>query len=70
MELKGKPLTDEEFKKGKVITVPWQPKAMYEWDTGSAMGRYLEGLKQGKILGVQCHKCKRIMWGMRTRCML
>jgi len=66
--VEGRSLTDEEFRKGKVITVPWIPKAMYEWDTGTAIGRYLEGLKQGKILGVQCHKCKRIMVPPRDFC--
>ncbi len=68
MEFKGHPLTDEEFRAGKVITISWKPRAMYAWDTGTAIGRYLEGLKQGKIIGTFCSKCKRVMVPPRAFC--
>lgn len=66
--LGGHPLTDEEFRQGKVITIPWKPRAMYAWDSGAAIGRYLEGLKQGRITASRCGKCKRTMVPPRDFC--
>lgn len=33
----------------------------YEWNAGRAASRFLEGLKQGRILGSRCLRCKRTL---------
>ena len=61
--LKLKDLTE-----GKVCTVKWEPKLQYGWDDGVAIGRYLAGLKEGKILGRLCRKCGRHLIPPRMFC--
>ncbi len=63
-------LSDEDFRSGKVCTTFWKADARYAHDRGVAIGRYLAGLKQGKILAVRCHTCNRIMIPPRAFCEL
>ncbi len=63
-------LSDDDFKHGKVCTTRWTADARYTWDRGVAVGRYLAGLKQGKILAVKCRRCERIMVPPRAFCEL
>ncbi|MEO0119707.1 MAG: Zn-ribbon domain-containing OB-fold protein [candidate division WOR-3 bacterium] len=62
------PLKDEDFKKRNFCYEAWIGNCFYAWDCGKAIGRYLEGLKEGKILGVKCSKCERIMVPPRIFC--
>jgi len=64
----GTSLETEDFKKGRVFTVQWKPALDYFYDTGIAIGRYLEGLREGKLTGVKCRKCRRIMVPPRSFC--
>jgi hypothetical protein len=67
--LAGKALTEEELKGKKVLVEEWkEPGLSYSWSTGVAIGTYLEGLKKGRILGVRCRSCKRIMVPPRMFC--
>lgn len=66
--LKGIGLKDDDIKQGKVLTTYWIADAKYHWDSGIAIGKYLEGLKHGKIFGVECHKCGRKMVPPRIFC--
>lgn len=66
--LPGTGLSDEDIKEGKVLTTRWKADAKYGWDAGVAISRYLAGLKEGKILGVRCHKCGRTMVPPRIFC--
>ncbi len=59
-------LTDDEFRKG--IAVDFAVDARYAWDAGVAIGGYLDGLKQGKILGRSCHNYRRILVPPRMFC--
>ncbi len=59
-------LSDEEFRTG--IAVDHQVEARYAWDAGVAIGRYLAGLKEGKILGRVCHGCERTLVPPRMFC--
>ncbi len=59
-------LSDKEFRAG--ITVDFRVDARYAWDAGIAIGRYLEGLKEGKILGRVCHGCHRTLVPPRMFC--
>ena len=67
--LRGKPLSDAEFRTG-VVTTSWTPTLEYAWDAGEAISRFLEGLQQGKILGVRCRRCGRVVTPPRAFCEL
>ena len=66
----GTSLTDHALTAGEVLVTMWHVKSDYQWDAGIAMGRYLDGLKQGKILGIRCPECRRIMAPPRAFCEL
>lgn len=67
-DLGGTPLSTKDLKKGKVLYNEFKPKIEYTWDCGVGIGRYLEGLKQGKIIGKKCNKCRRILVPPRMFC--
>ncbi len=67
-EFPGTPLSNDDFKKGRVLTVKGGPKAEYAWDTGVAIGHYLEELKNGRIVGRRCDGCHRILVPPRWVC--
>jgi uncharacterized protein len=65
----GTALSEDDIKKNKVLVEEWnEPKLSYTWSTGVAIGKYLAGLKDGKLLGVRCPKCERIMVPPRLFC--
>ncbi|MFY9588615.1 MAG: Zn-ribbon domain-containing OB-fold protein [Actinomycetota bacterium] len=59
-------LSDKEFRSG--ITVDHAVDARYAWDAGIGIGTYLDGLKDGKILGRLCHGCERRLVPPRMFC--
>ncbi len=63
---RGRPLTAEQMK--QVPHVIARPKAQYAWAAGVAMSHFLEGLKQGKILGRGCKRCRRVLVPPRMFC--
>jgi len=69
-ETPGTPLSERDLQQGRVLTIPWRLEARYAWDAGVAIGRYLEGLKQGRIIGSRCPQCKRVVVPPRTFCEL
>jgi len=64
----GKGLREEDLEHHNVITVTYQPTAKYSWATGVAIGRFLNGLKEGEILGTKCDECGRIAVPPRIFC--
>ena len=66
----GTSLTDHALTAGEVLVSTWHVKSKYNWDAGIAMGRYLEGLKEGKILGIRCPQCRRTLVPPRAFCEL
>ena len=66
----GTSLTDHALTAGEVLVSFWHVKADYHWDTGIAIGTYLAGLKQGKILGIRCPECRRTLVPPRAFCEL
>ena len=66
----GTSLTDHALTAGEVLISMWHVKSDYHWDAGIAIGNYLEGLKQGKILGIRCPECRRTMVPPRAFCEL
>lgn len=66
--VRGTALELDELKKGKVFTTAYVPRLEYAWDTGIAIGRYLEEFKNGRLIGRLCHRCQRIMVPPRIFC--
>jgi len=54
----------------KSILISYKPEAKYNFSTGQAIGRFLMELKNGKIIGRRCNKCKRILVPPRMYCEL
>ena len=67
-EFPGVALREADFSEKRVLFTEWKPKAKYAWDAGVAIGRYLAELKQGRIIGVQCRECRRIVVPPRVFC--
>jgi uncharacterized OB-fold protein len=67
-KLGGQNVKEDAFEKNKVIYTMFEPQLKYAWDNGIAIGTYLYGLKEGKILASYCEKCKRIMIPVREFC--
>lgn len=61
-------LSEQDFETGRVLYETWTPKARYAWDAGIAIGRYLAELKNGRLVGVHCPNCGRIMVPPRMFC--
>jgi uncharacterized OB-fold protein len=40
----------------------------YTWTTGPTLARFLQGLKEGKILGTRCPQCRRVLVPARLFC--
>ena len=66
----GTSLTDHALTTGEGLLAHWKVRAEYRWDAGVAMSAYLEGLKQGRILGIHCPQCRRTLVPPRAFCEL
>jgi uncharacterized OB-fold protein len=53
---------------GRVSVTPWTPALEYAWDAGEAISRFLQGLRDGRILGVRCRQCGRTVTPPRAFC--
>jgi uncharacterized OB-fold protein len=67
-EFPGVSLRESDFEHRKVLYNTWDPNAQYAWDTGVAIGRYLAELKDGRLIGVRCNKCRRTVIPPRNFC--
>ena len=63
----GTPL-DKQKSRGEIFTTSYEPKLSYRWDSGEAIGRYLEELKQGRLIARRCDGCQRVMIPPRMFC--
>lgn len=64
----GTPLSQADFDEGKILTTHWKPRLEYGWDAGVAIGRYLAELKEGRIIGIRCRRCRRTVVPPRVVC--
>lgn len=67
-DLPGTPLSDAQVRRREVFLRELGPQARYAWDTGVAVGRFLEGLKEGRLLARRCHSCQRVLLPPRMFC--
>ncbi|MFQ6089286.1 MAG: Zn-ribbon domain-containing OB-fold protein [Candidatus Methanofastidiosia archaeon] len=67
-EFRGTPLKAEEFK--KTIGTYWKPNLWYSWSCGVAVSRFLQELKNGRLVGRKCRMCGRILIPPRMFCEL
>lgn len=67
MNLRGTKLSNDEFN-NQVAKVVHYPKLQYRWATGVAITKFLNGLKDGKIIGVTCDDCERTVCPPRMFC--
>jgi acetyl-CoA C-acetyltransferase len=63
----GHALSDADFR-AATGAVDHAVDARYAWDAGVAVGRYLDGLREGRILGRQCRRCDRVLVPPRMFC--
>ncbi len=66
--VRGTPVRSADLKKCRVFTTTYVPRIQYAWDTGQAIGRYLEELKNGRLVARRCNNCQRIMIPPRMFC--
>lgn len=64
----GTPLSDKDLAAKKVLLTEWRPNLKYAWDTGIGYARYFSELKQGRIVGTKCHRCRRVLLPARVFC--
>ena len=67
-EVPGTYFPSSDFKSDKVLSFHWRPNAKYAWSAGVAYSRFLEELKNGRIIGRKCGKCERIIVPPRMFC--
>ena len=61
------PLSDEAFRAAPGA-VDQQLDAAYEWDVGEAMGAFLHGMRDGRIVATTCERCDRTLVPPRMFC--
>ena len=63
----GHSLSDAEFRSA-TGAVDDEIGARYAWDAGVAIGRFLDGLRDGTIWGRECRNCERVLVPPRMFC--
>ncbi len=64
----GREITPEELKEGKYLDIAYKFEPRYSWAAGVAISRFLNELKEGRIIGRKCVKCERILVPPRMYC--
>jgi uncharacterized OB-fold protein len=67
-EFPGTPLSEDDFRQGKVLFNHDQLSGRFAWDTGIAIGSYLAGLQQGVLIGSKCATCRKVVIPPRVVC--
>jgi len=67
-DLPGTPLHEKDFEEGKILFNFDKLHGDFAWDTGVAIGSYLQSFKEGVILGARCSTCRKVVVPPRTVC--
>ncbi len=65
---RGTSLSSDDIKRGRTFLLPYTPRLEYAWDCGEAITRYLEELKNGRLVARTCHRCQRTLLPPRMFC--
>src|SRR5205823_13424852 len=64
----GVELGAADLLEGKVTQTRFRPNAKYSWAAGEAMSRFLEEMRNGRLVARTCHSCKRVLFPPRMFC--
>lgn len=64
----GTHIRESDIREKKINYSWWEPEVQYAWSAGHAMNVFLDGLKKGKIMGINCKRCDRILVPPRMFC--
>jgi hypothetical protein len=64
----GTSLSEDDILQGKFLSILDDLGGKFAWDTGVAIGAYLESLKRGVILGAFCSRCRKTVVPPRIVC--
>src|SRR5436853_7006851 len=64
----GHEVTADEVKEGEYLNVQYKVVPRYSWAAGVAISRFLDELKEGRIVARKCMQCKRILVPPRMYC--
>ena len=64
----GTYVRESDIREKKISYGWWEPEVQYNWSLGHAMSKFLQGLKNGKIIGIHCKKCDRVIVPPRLFC--
>jgi len=53
---------------GKILEINYKPIARYSMSAGQAISKFLNELKNGKIIGKKCNNCNRVLVPPRIYC--
>jgi len=63
----GTEVERDELKK-PYVSKEYMTVLEYAWSSGVATGKFLEGLREGKIFARKCNRCRRIIVPPRMYC--
>jgi len=64
----GHEITADELKNGKYLDVYYKFIPQYSWAAGVAISRFLDELKEGRIIARKCNGCQRTLVPPRMYC--
>ncbi len=64
----GREISSKAIESGEVLTKYYSADLKYAWSTGIAVTRFLQELKNAKIIGRKCNKCSRVLVPPRMFC--
>jgi uncharacterized protein len=64
----GHEITPDEVREGKYLDIQYKFVPRYSWAAGVAISRFLDELKEGKIVARKCNQCGRILVPPRMYC--
>ncbi len=64
----GVELSNEDLMDRKVTQTRYHPRAKFSWSAGEAMSRFLQELKEGRLIARECRHCEKILFPPRMFC--